>query len=111
MAHDGSFQVHGVRSVLLDSEPWNETSPLTATKGHELFTALEDRVRSNFRRDHQILVDEGAFERTRRFINGAAKGGGHGPYKFTWPKPSRRDQRRVDTNIDRVMAFVPRPGD
>ena len=106
MAHDGSFQVHGNRSVLLDSEPWNEEAPLPALKAHHLLSGLEVRVERGHQSDHEILVRENAFLKTHRFIDGVARGGGHGPYKFTWPKPSRKDQRRVDTNIDRGMAFV-----
>lgn len=107
MSHDGSFQVHGFGSKLLDSETWSKPVPLPAVEGHSLLTALEDRVRESHRKDHAILEGDGAFGRTHRFIDGVARGGGHGPYKFSWPKPSRKDQRRVDTNIDRGMAFVP----
>ncbi len=105
MAHDGSFQVHGVQSVLLDSEPWNEDVPLPALKGHHLLSGLEIRISRSHRRDHKVLADEKAFSKCHRFIDGVANKGGHSPYKYTWPKPSRKDQRRVDINIDRGMAF------
>lgn len=106
MAHDGSFQVHGFRGLLLDSEPWNEDVPLPALKAHHLLSGLEIRVSGSHRRDHEILVDEKAFVKTHRLIDDVARAGGHGPYKWTWPKPSRKDQRRVDTNIYRGKAFV-----
>jgi len=105
-AHDGRHQVHGKKSILLDSEPWNETQPLPALKAHILLSGLEVRVRSDHHGDWLILDREDAFEKNHRRIDGIAAGGGTGPYKFTEPKPSRKDQRRVDMEISRGIAFV-----
>jgi hypothetical protein len=106
MAHDGSVQVHGNRSILLDSEKWNEPNPLTALQGHHLLSGLIFRVENNYNRDFLILQSENAFNKHHDWYDRIARNGGHGPYKYTWPKPSRKDQRRVDTNIDRGRAFV-----
>ena len=106
MKHTGRFQVHGNRSVLLDSESWIEDEPFPALKAHHQLGELEERTRKSQRREYDLLQEEEAFSKTHRFIDGVAKGGGHGPYKFTWPKPSRRDQRRVDTEILSGIAFV-----
>ena len=107
MEHGGRFQVHGIRSIVLDSEPWNQATPLSQTQAHGLFDSLEDRVSTRFSTDHQILEKAGAFAKTRSLIERISEGGGCGPYKYTYPKPSRLDQRRVDTEIQRGRAFEP----
>jgi len=106
MDHRGKFQVHGVKGVLLDSEPWYEDTPLPALKAHHHLSGLEIRVSENHWKDHKVLAGEQAFSKTHRLIDGVARSGGHGPYKFSWPKPSRKDQRRVDTEISHGMAFI-----
>ncbi len=106
MAHDGSVQVHGKQSKLLASEKWNEPNPLTALQGHHILSGLTIRVQRDNNADFQILTKENAFNKNHDWYDRVAKNGGHGPYKYTWPKPSRKDQRRVDTNIDRGRAFV-----
>ena len=106
MAHDGRHQFHGNKSVLLDSESWNEMQPLTALEAHILLSGLEIRARGNHHGNWRILDGQHAFSKNHGRIDGIAAGGGHGPYKFTEPKPSRRDQRRVDMEIIRGIAFV-----
>jgi hypothetical protein len=106
MDHRGRLQVHGNASVLLDSEKWNEEEALPALKAHHLLSGLEDRVRQSHRGDFRILHGENAFTRSHGRIDKIAAGGGHGPYKFTEPKPSRKDQRRVDTEIQAGRAFI-----
>jgi hypothetical protein len=106
MNNQGRFQVHGKRSVLLDTEGWIEDDPLPATKAHQLLSELESRVEENHQKDHTILAKEEAFGKTHNLIDRVAENKGHGPYKWSWPKPSRKDQRRVDTEIIRGRAFV-----
>ena len=106
MKHTGRFQIHGNQSVLLDSESWIEDEPFPALKAHHQLSGLEYRTRQSHKKECDVLHQENAFSKTHRFIDGVAKGGGHGPYKFTWPKPSRKDQRRVDTEIINGLAFV-----
>lgn len=106
MNHQGRFQVHGNRSILLDSESWIEEKPLLADKAHRLLSALHLRVRETHRKDCDILEQAAAFDKTHDLIDRVAENMGHGPYKWTWPKPSRKDQRRVDTEIIRGWAFV-----
>jgi hypothetical protein len=64
------------------------------------------RVNENCRQDCAILEKEGAFTKTHDLIDRVAEHKGHGPYKWSWPKPSRKDQRRVDTEISHGLAFV-----
>ena len=106
MDHDGRHQFHGNKGILLDSEPWNETQPLSALKAHVLLSGLEFRVKRDHTKEWQILDNVDAFLNNHRRIDGIAAGGGHGPYKFTEPKPSRKDKRRVDMEISRGVAFV-----
>lgn len=106
MDHHGRFQVHGYKSVLLDSEPWLEEEPLPAEKAHDCLKSLHARVRESHRRDCSILEQAQAFHKTHDLITRLADNGGYGPHKFTWPKPKRQDQRRVDTEIIRGWAFV-----
>ena len=40
------------------------------------------------------------------FIDGAAASGGVGPTKQSWPQPPRRDQRRVDIEVQAGRAFI-----
>jgi hypothetical protein len=67
---------------------------------------LHARVRENHSKDCDILESDGAFEKTHNLIDRVAESKGHGPYKWTWLKPSRKDQRRVDTEISHGRAFV-----
>jgi hypothetical protein len=106
MDHQGRFQVHGNRSVLLDSERWMEEEPLTATQAHSLLGTLHSRVREAYHRDCNILEQAEAFTKTHTLITSIAENNGHGPYKWSWPKPKRKDQRRVDTEISRGWAFI-----
>jgi hypothetical protein len=106
MENRGRFQVHGNKSVLLDSEKWDEEEPLPAVKAHECLDSLHSRVHQNYPTDCSILENESAFAKTHDLIDRIAKNKGHGPYKWTWPKPSRKDQRRVDTEISHGRAFV-----
>ena len=106
MENRGRFQVHGNKSNLLDSEKWDEDNPLPALKAHELLNNLHVRVRENHHKDCEILEKDRAFQKTHDFIDRAAENNGIGPYKWTWPKPSRKDQRRVDTEISHGWAFV-----
>jgi hypothetical protein len=106
MSHQGRFQVHGNRSVLLDSERWEEEEPLPADKAHCSLNTLNTRVKHAHRRDCEILEQVGAFQKTHDLIDRIAENKGHGPYKWSWPKPSRKDQRRVDTEISRGWAFI-----
>jgi hypothetical protein len=101
MSHEGRFQVHGDRSVLIDSQVWQEEVPLQALKAHHYLYALENRTP---RKEQGFL--KAAFLKTHKLIDGVAGNGGHTPYKWSWPKPSREDQRRVDTEIIRGKAFV-----
>jgi hypothetical protein len=55
MKNQGRFQVHGNKSVVLDSEDWIEDDPLPAHKGHQLLGGLEARVEKSHRKDHEIL--------------------------------------------------------
>ncbi len=106
MKNQGRFQVHGVKSTLLDSENWIEDEPLPAPTAHKLLNALESRVKESHDKDHRILEKAEAFMKTHDLIDRIAKNKGCGPLKWSWPKPSRQDQRRVDTEISRGWAFV-----
>jgi hypothetical protein len=96
---DGTFQVHGNKSVLLDSEIWDQDEPLPAVNAHLSLGSLHGRVQQNHCKDCEILENDDAFQKTHDLIKRIAKNNGHGPYKWTWPKPSRKDRRRVDTEI------------
>jgi hypothetical protein len=106
MEHRGRFQVHGNKSTLLVSENWNEDQPFPAVRAHHSLGGLHSRVRVSHRRDCDILENDGAFTKTHSLIDRIAQNKGHGPYKWTWPKPSRTDRRRVDTEINHGWAFI-----
>jgi hypothetical protein len=106
MKHQGRFQVHGNKSILLDSENWTEDEPFPALKAHHSLSGLHSRVQESHPKECAILDKEGAFVKTHDLIDRIAINKGHGPYKWSWPKPSREDQRRVDTEIIRGLAFV-----
>jgi hypothetical protein len=99
MKNQRRFQVHGNKSILLDSEDRSEDDPLPALKAHQLLNALESRVEESHSKDHAVLEKEAAFAKTHDLIDRVAINKGCGPHKWSWPKPSRRDQRRVDTEI------------
>jgi hypothetical protein len=91
---------------LLGSEKWEEDEPLPAAKAHSALGSLNTRVKDVHERDCEILEQADAFAKTHDLIDRIAANKGHGPYKWSWPKPSRKDQRRVDTEIIRGWAFV-----
>jgi len=106
MENRGRFQFDGNKSILLDSEKWDEDEPLPAVKAHDFLRSLHSRVQENHRKVCDILENESAFEKTHDLIDRIAENKGHGPYKWTWPKSSRKDRRRVDTEISHGWAFV-----
>ncbi len=106
MEHRGRFQVHGNKSILLDSETWDQDEPFAATEAHGALASMHSRVRDNHRKDCEILEKAEAFAKTHDLIDRIAENKGHGPYKWSWPKPSRKDQRRVDTEISHGAAFI-----
>jgi hypothetical protein len=106
MEHRGRFQVHGYNSELLDSEIWDQDEPFPAATAHESLSALHLRVSHDHPRDCGILEGADAFAKTHDLIDRLAENNGYGPYKWSWPKPSRKDQRRVDTEISHGWAFV-----
>ena len=79
MKNQGRFQVHGNKSVVLDSADWIEDDPLPAHKGHQLLGGLEARVEKSHRKDHEILEKTEAFVKTHDFIDRVAKNNGCGP--------------------------------
>lgn len=50
---------------------------------------------------------EQAFEQAHRFIDNAARVGGVGPTTRSYPQPPRKDQRRVDIEVIKGIAFTP----
>jgi hypothetical protein len=106
MEHRGRFQVHGKKSVLLDSQPWDQDKPYSAADAHRDLGGLHSRVRADYRKDCEILEEAKAFAKTYDLIDRVADNGGQGPYKWSWPQPPRKDQRRVDTEISNGLAFV-----
>lgn len=91
---------------LLDSETWDQDEPYAAVDAHGALANLHTRVRDSHRKDCEVLEEAGAFERTHDLIDRIAENHGHGPFKWSWPKPSRKDQRRVDTEISHGLAFI-----
>ena len=63
-------------------------------------------MEESHRKDFAILEKEEAFMKTHDLIDRIAEHNGCGPYKWSWPEPSRKDQRRVDTEISRGWAFI-----
>lgn len=83
------------------SEAWDLDTPLTAREGHRMLTRLKYHLDKG-----EYLLRREAFRKAHRFIDGAAAHGGVGPTKQSWPQPPRRDQRRVDIEIQNGRAFV-----
>jgi hypothetical protein len=83
-----------------------QARPLAATPAHNLLDVLYVKVREAHRRDCDILEEARAFQKSHELITSVAEHNGRGPYKWSWPKPKRKDQRRVDTEISHGIAFV-----
>jgi hypothetical protein len=98
MEHRGRFQAQG--GGVEESEAWDEELPLPGTEGHRLLTRLKYKLD----REDYLLRQE-AFGKAHRFITNAAPAG-VGPTKQSWPQPPRRDQRRVDIEVQSGRAFV-----
>jgi hypothetical protein len=99
MDHRGRLQAQG--GGIEESEAWSEEDALTEIRGHELLTRLKYRLAKD-----EYLLRQEAFQKAHRFIDNAAKNGGVGPMKQSWPQPPRRDCRRVDIEVQSGRAFV-----
>ena len=99
MSHRGGFQAQG--GHVEESEPWDEPKPLAALSGRHLLHRLQQKL--TFR---EAAIRDEAFRKAHRFIDGCASRGGVGPTKQSWPKPSRRDSRRVDIEVQSGIAFI-----
>jgi len=99
MNHRGRFQAQG--PGLESSEPWSEIAPLAALMAHHLLSALQANIPP---REATLRMD--GFHKAHRFIDGCAKNGGVGATKQSWPKPSRKDSRRVDIEVQKGIAFI-----
>ena len=96
--HRGRFQAQS--DYLEASEPWAQNDPLTASDGHSLLTALENRLDDEERR-----IREDCFRKAHRFIDSAGPGG-VGPTTKNFPVRGRRDGSRVDIEVKKGLAFV-----
>jgi hypothetical protein len=99
MEHRGRFQAQG--GGIEESEAWDEEDPLPALDAHRLLTRLKYKITKN-----EYLIRREAFAKAHRFIDGSAANGGTGPTKQSWPQPPRRDQRRVDIEVQSGRAFI-----
>jgi hypothetical protein len=97
--HAGRFQAQG-KGGMLESEPWNEKNSLRAVEGHRKLGALKYKLSKN-----EYLLLAGAFQKAHGFVEDA-RPHGVGPTKQSWPQPPRRDQRRVDIEVQSGIAFV-----
>ena len=97
--HAGRFQAHGMGGVV-ESEAWDEADPLGAVEGHRKLGALKYKLSNN---EYLLLAE--AFQKAHGFVEGA-RPYGVGPTKQSWPQPPRRDQRRVDIEVQAGLAFV-----
>jgi hypothetical protein len=62
---------------------------------------------SNRLSGREAEMREDAFQKAHRFIDEVqAAGGAHAGTKKSWPQPPRRDQRRVDIEVHKGIAFV-----
>ena len=97
--HAGRFQ-YQAKGDVLESETWNEKNPLPAVEGHRKLGTLKYKLTKN---DYLLLRI--AFQKAHEFVEGA-RPNGVAPTKQSWPQPPRRDQRRVDIEVDSGFAFV-----
>jgi hypothetical protein len=99
MDHRGRFQAQG--GGIQESEPWDDPDPLTGFKAHHLLAALKSKIPQS-----EAALRGPSFLKAHGFIDRCAAHGGIGPTKQTWPKPSRKDSRRVDIEVQSGRAFV-----
>ena len=97
--HAGRFQAQG-KGGILESEPWDQKDPLRAVEGHRKLGALKYKLNKS-----EYLIISTAFQKAHEFVEGA-RPNGVGPTKQSWPQPPRRDQRRVDIEIQSGLAFT-----
>ncbi len=97
--HAGRFQAQA-KGGILESERWDEKDPLAAFEGHRKLGALKYKLTKN-----EYLILQSAFQKAHEFVEGA-RPYGVGPTMQSWPQPPRRDQRRVDIEVQSGLAFV-----
>jgi len=99
--HRGRVQAQG--GGVEESVPWAQDQPPTAREGHEMLNALEVRLTA---RESACRAE--AFRQAHEYIDRAARvGGSHAPDRKSYPAPPRKDQRRVDIEVLKGIAFVP----
>ncbi|GAC1475310.1 MAG: hypothetical protein NVSMB9_27520 [Isosphaeraceae bacterium] len=100
MNHRGRVQAQG--GGVEESEPWTQDDPLLVADGQQKLVVLRDKL---------IPVEQafrhGAFLDAHRFMERAADAGGaRAGTKKSYPQPTRKDQRRVDIEVHKGLAFI-----
>src|SRR5262249_5922511 len=96
--HRGRVQAQGGGTQ--KSVPWAQSSPPTASDGQRLLDQLTDA---------ELRTRQAEFAQARGFIDRAAKAGGVGPVKKSFPLKAVRGGIRVDIEVQKEIAFVPDP--
>ncbi len=100
--HRGRVQAQGGGTE--KSVPWAQSTPPTASDGQRMLDDLAAQLT-----DAELQARQAAFAQAREFINRAARAGGVGPVKKSFPLKSVRGGIRVDIEVQKGTAFVPDP--
>jgi len=100
--HRGRWQAQG--GGLEESEPWNQSTPLTLTQGLALLDKLEAKLRPSDRKARALY-----FEQARIYARRLAAGGGMSADNFrgkSFPTGVPSSHPRVDLEIRKGDAFI-----
>ena len=99
-AHRGRFQAQG--GGIEESEAWAQSLPLPASDAYNLLKRLKGKLTGA-----EFGMRERAFEKAEQYVHEASRNGGiRGLMKASFPQPPRSDQRRVDIEVSKGLAFV-----
>src|SRR5437870_5641689 len=98
--HRGRAQAQGGGTE--KSVPWAQSTPPTASNGQRMLDDLAAQLT-----DAELQARQDAFAQAREFFNRAAQAGGVGPVKKSFPRKPVRGGIRVDTEVQRGIAFIP----
>jgi hypothetical protein len=100
MDHRGCLQAQG--GDIEESESWTQDNPLLLSNGHQKLNILHDKLNPAEQGYRQQ-----AFAQAGEFMERAADAGGAGSgTRKSFPQRPRRDQRRIDIEVIKGLAFV-----
>ncbi len=100
--HRGRVQAQGGGTE--ESVAWAQSEPPTESEGQDFLDQLASTLNPS-----ELKARQGALTEARQFIERAARCGGVGVTKRSFPRRPLKGGIRVDIEVQKGLAFVPDP--